>query len=179
MAAVKGVHVHLASLAHYWEVILQSHWFFFPVVEKLSGFSIPQFNIHRLISFNRVRSFPSTLSPCCEECASQHQNIKNLPWGLECNYRFICSHESWMLHITRQHSKRVCTAHLPTVHVSVATTRCRYWLGGMSLSEQVCSRRQWWPVSVVQGLDTMSDDQRSLGGRPYVWCWGGEREVRR
>ena len=48
---------------------------FLPNSGQLSGFYISQFDIHRLISYNR--SFPSTLRPCCEECASQHQNIKN------------------------------------------------------------------------------------------------------
>ena len=30
---------------------------------------------------------------------------------------------------TRKHSSRMCTAHLPTVFVLVAATKCRYWLG--------------------------------------------------
>ena len=29
--------------------------------------------------------------------------------------------------VTRKYSSRMCTAHLPTICVSVATTRCQYW----------------------------------------------------
>ena len=65
----------------------------------------------------------------------------------------------------RQHSSRTRTACLPIVCVSVATTRCQYWFGGWSSSEQISTGLQWWspdvssrqrglvPMSIVSGED--------------------------
>ena len=63
----------------------------------------------------------------------------------------------------RRHSSRKLTAHLPAVHVSVATTKCQCHLGGrgdrsskctsLNMTTVMTTRCQWWwvPCLVSRG----------------------------
>ena len=64
----------------------------------------------------------------------------------------LCAQSS-MVSTKRQHFRRMCIARLPTIHVSVATTRCQYcWgKGDKSSSEQVWTSLQWWQPVVSSG----------------------------
>ena len=62
------------------------------------------------------------------------------------------------------------TSRLPTVRVSMATTRCQYH-GCRSSSKQVSTGLQWWPPDVsTRGIAPSYDVWG--GGRSQVWCLG-------
>ena len=78
--------------------------------------------------------------------------------------------------ITRQHSSRMRTARLPTVWISVATTRCQWGEGGRTSSEQVWTGLQWWPPDVTSRRMALSEQVwTGLMSRevPQAWCPGG------
>ena len=95
--------------------------------------------------------------------------------------------------VTRKHSSRMRTTHLPTVRISVATTICQQGREVRSSSEQVWTGLQWWSPDVssrVEGKGGRSQglvsemrgrgrERRGKGGGvgPQVWCleWGGGR----